>query len=274
MVAIAVILSAVVGAFVLEIGDQQETAPVSSITVDQESNMYVFGNDNTNIGPKTGVPWDGAAAHAKLNDISFTHAGGDLLEKQNIRVRTSAGGKGSYALGAQNATEEANGVTYPARDTSSSDAVWNAKQIGANEQISSGDTATVNWYVSVQTIGTDMDNGPGGNGDNVARKLVNGAEVCAWTSATTVASSASDPHAASDLGDPIHFGIQGIDKVGIPDRTTCDIQDGEGPVHKYSRPAQEDSSAFGVLTTGDDVRVVWEASSGGKSQELRSYKIE
>jgi flagellin-like protein len=61
MVAITVILAAVIGAFVLEIGDQQETAPSTSFDTEQQLEFYY--NDNK----------------GNLTVVEISHAGGDVL---------------------------------------------------------------------------------------------------------------------------------------------------------------------------------------------------
>jgi flagellin-like protein len=49
MVAITVILAAVIGAFVLEIGDQQETAPNASFTFNENVRTFSDGSNKANI---------------------------------------------------------------------------------------------------------------------------------------------------------------------------------------------------------------------------------
>jgi FlaG/FlaF family flagellin (archaellin) len=71
MVAITVILAAVIGAFVLEIGDQQETAPNMSFDTDQR---LLFYEDN-------------AGDNANLTTVSITHAGGDVAMVENNRIK-------------------------------------------------------------------------------------------------------------------------------------------------------------------------------------------
>jgi flagellin-like protein len=74
MVAITVILAAVIGAFVLEIGDQQETAPSTSFDSEQQVKFYE------------------AQEKANLTTVSVTHAGGDVLDisKTNIKIEGNA----------------------------------------------------------------------------------------------------------------------------------------------------------------------------------------
>jgi FlaG/FlaF family flagellin (archaellin) len=69
MVAITVILAAVIGAFVLEIGDQQETAPSTSFDSDQSVQFY----------------WGGKKAN--LTTVDITHAGGNVLDIDQVDVK-------------------------------------------------------------------------------------------------------------------------------------------------------------------------------------------
>ena len=73
MVAITVILAAVIGAFVLEIGDQQETAPSSSFDTEEEvSSVYKDGGTYIN--------------QYNLTHVSVAHAGGDTLAISQTQV--------------------------------------------------------------------------------------------------------------------------------------------------------------------------------------------
>jgi flagellin-like protein len=73
MVAITVILAAVIGAFVLEIGDQQETAPNASFDTEQEETYFC---------DSYGSP----VQHHKRNltTVTAAHAGGDTIDYRNL----------------------------------------------------------------------------------------------------------------------------------------------------------------------------------------------
>lgn len=73
MVAITVILAAVIGAFVLEIGDQQETAPSTSFDTDQ-SPVY-YENSNTE--------------NSNLTTVEITHAGGTNLDVSQNQIKVN-----------------------------------------------------------------------------------------------------------------------------------------------------------------------------------------
>jgi hypothetical protein len=71
MVAITVILAAVIGAFVLEIGDQQETAPNTSFDSDQRAVLV--------------DSWD-QSRQQNLSEVRVTHAGGDVLDVTQTQI--------------------------------------------------------------------------------------------------------------------------------------------------------------------------------------------
>jgi flagellin-like protein len=72
MVAITVILAAVIGAFVLEIGDQQETAPNTSFDSEQYEWFHNQQYDKS--------------SQFNLTRVRITHAGGDKIDYRNHRV--------------------------------------------------------------------------------------------------------------------------------------------------------------------------------------------
>jgi FlaG/FlaF family flagellin (archaellin) len=74
MVAITVILAAVIGAFVLEIGDQQETAPSTSFSSEQSTKLYTSG---ACCNPIT----------ANLTTVELSHAGGETISITNVAVK-------------------------------------------------------------------------------------------------------------------------------------------------------------------------------------------
>jgi FlaG/FlaF family flagellin (archaellin) len=71
MVAITVILAAVIGAFVLEIGDQQETAPSTSFDSDQR--MVYYADDNGDS--------------SNLTTVAISHAGGSVVDLTSADIK-------------------------------------------------------------------------------------------------------------------------------------------------------------------------------------------
>jgi hypothetical protein len=67
-----VILAAVIGAFVLEIGDQQQTAPSASFSFDQDVRYYNDSTDNTN-----------------LTTLEISHAGGQTIAISQLNVKVN-----------------------------------------------------------------------------------------------------------------------------------------------------------------------------------------
>jgi flagellin-like protein len=82
MVAITVILAAVIGAFVLEIGDQQETAPNTSFDSEQYTEYYCSWNAGDS---KCGY-------QANLTTLEIAHAGGDTLDVSQMEVKVEGNG--------------------------------------------------------------------------------------------------------------------------------------------------------------------------------------
>jgi FlaG/FlaF family flagellin (archaellin) len=91
MVAITVILAAVIGAFVLEIGDQQETAPNTSFDSEERS-IYVWG-DNFGLN---------------LSEVELAHAGGDVLSVSQTDIVVAGN---DSAWGFMDKGDRANGDT-------------------------------------------------------------------------------------------------------------------------------------------------------------------
>jgi flagellin-like protein len=79
MVAITVILAAVIGAFVLEIGDQQETAPNTSFDSEQTQKFYNDGNIAPCSSPDSHGCFNGSEVH-------ISHAGGSIIEVDQTQI--------------------------------------------------------------------------------------------------------------------------------------------------------------------------------------------
>jgi flagellin-like protein len=80
MVAITVILAAVIGAFVLEIGDQQETAPSTSFSTEQYRVLSCWNYYNGGANDKI---------RQNFTVAEVDHSGGDVLEFRNTYVRVN-----------------------------------------------------------------------------------------------------------------------------------------------------------------------------------------
>jgi hypothetical protein len=76
MVAITVILAAVIGAFVLEIGDQQETAPSTSFDSSEYDYLYDADPSNPQLGPN-------------MTMAEFSHAGGEVIDRRQVQSKVN-----------------------------------------------------------------------------------------------------------------------------------------------------------------------------------------
>jgi len=95
MVAITVILAAVIGTFVLGLGDQvQNTTPQASFGFSQESTTFQ--------GPDTGT--DGTPDISTVKTVSITHQSGDTISESNIKIKV----EGQPAYGLDNVDDSTN----------------------------------------------------------------------------------------------------------------------------------------------------------------------
>jgi flagellin-like protein len=198
MVAITVILAAVIGAFVISIGDRQETAPNTSFSSEQSVQYYTDGNANSN-----------------LTRVRIVHAGGTTLDvdQNDVKVEGNASWWG-VARRIDGDMDEA--VPQPNLITT----------LGTNDPVefTSGEA----WSV---LAGND---GAAPSDENVEGTVDYSFEYASNTEGVYLDTDGTNDD-ASDTGDT-------------------------GPL--------------ATLENGDDVNVVWRASSGGKSQVLFEYSVQ
>jgi hypothetical protein len=194
MVAITVILAAVIGAFVLEIGDQQETAP------------------STSFDSEESVTYDqlaGKAFQLNYTQVDISHAGGDVLDIRQFDVshegNTSVWGRECRDCAGVAGNTDAERLE-PAPDI--------RETLGSNEQAVFKSGQTLNIVVS----------------EGVKDEYV-----------------LNDVYRAAAFG--TGFGMY---------------------------PSNPNIAPFSVthLKSGDRISVVWEASSGGKTQQLFRYTVQ
>jgi FlaG/FlaF family flagellin (archaellin) len=204
MVAITVILAAVIGAFVLEIGDQQETAPNTSFDSSQQMRFVADSSDKRN-----------------LTQVGITHAGGDTLGISNNRIKVN-GNASWWGIASEGTTSNGYVDAEIQPDTS--------ETAGSNEEVSftSGET----WSIVA------------GNNDNAVS------------------------HENFDTTIDYAFDFDNNNQ-----ETYLEIDDNDGDEDQdaddfaWNGPLSE-------LETGDNVNVVWTASSGGKTQTLFKYTVQ
>jgi flagellin-like protein len=235
MVAITVILAAVIGAFVLEIGDQQETAPSTSFDT-QEGSVFV----------QTNPPQDTWGNTYNLTRVSLTVAGGDNLDISQTQI-SLAGNQSVWAREGGRTASGPGGTHY---------GPWDGAQqmepqpnvcetLGTNQAVkwSSGETNYV-----LAAGGEHINLKKGAKPKIPADTRLRGGMVSADGSVRP----------ACDW--------QGIN-IDYPENEWYLLLDTNGnKIGQYS---------FGkVPMSGDRVSVVWQASSGGKSQRLQSYTVQ
>jgi flagellin-like protein len=219
MVAITVILAAVIGAFVLEIGDQQETAPNTSFSTEQERITMCWY-------------WNGGGELRIRNEtrVTFSHAGGDVLSISNTHAR--ANGK---------------------------EMIFQIRDLRNNGCAASPDT-------DVPIIDT-MPNLHRVAGTNERAIFQSGQK---WEAITAGATDGGDPVTREDA---TNWGCYNLWAFGTSD------QDGD-PYNIYAKPTSGCGGGIDVLddheviSTDDDMTIVWKSSSGGKTQTLFRYTVQ
>ncbi|WP_276258095.1 type IV pilin N-terminal domain-containing protein [Haloglomus litoreum] len=156
MVAITVILAAVIGTFVLGLGDQvSNTSPQASFTFDQES---VSGYDNDNTNPLT------------LKEVTVTHDGGDKISESQLSIKVNGnpavditqqgsgaaddsaapfGGSGDVSAGTSVKVDAIYTGNSFSGDTGAGTITYGSSSINGNfEQLESDDELRVTWQSS------------------------------------------------------------------------------------------------------------------------------
>jgi flagellin-like protein len=214
MVAITVILAAVIGAFVLEIGDQQETAPNTSFDSEQYTKYYE-AMTNSNTADRT---------DANLTTVDISHAGGSVLEISQIYVNVN--GNESTWQYEQEIVNSGNGY----------DAVTPVPNVfpsfGSNDAVTFTSGETWSPYLNDNSAFSRENmvapsEGPGGGGT----------------------------HYCVNYKEPPN--------IGTLAGTNCKTNGANGG-----------AGSIDPLETDDDITVVWEAGSGGKTQTLFRYTVQ
>jgi flagellin-like protein len=140
MVAITVILAAVIGAFVLQLNQNEDTAPQSSINADQERTV-VWG-----VG-SPGSPGDSSPVnYGQQDEVILRHKGGDAMQRQDIQIRAEVTRNGSdiqgYGIGYQNVTQNGANTTVP---TNLTQPLWNDIE---KQKIRTPAQVSVNHYIT------------------------------------------------------------------------------------------------------------------------------
>jgi flagellin-like protein len=244
MVAITVILAAVIGAFVLEIGDQQETAPNTSFDTEQAVQIVSTGyDDETYAGcaPNT----DETAECGNLSTVEISHAGGDTIDLRNVRLSV-----------------DGNQSVYAPSKFGRSPATWHKpvpqpdvrNYIGSNRRvaISSGQSWNAVFYCGTVCQESDIDDYPNSRyvGGGYA---VPAHEDIPWSDLPMGPNNEAifQVKSYSDM-EGYAWIPQSLDSSGDPDRI----------------------GALDPLYGDETVQVVWTSSSGGKTQTLMKTEVQ
>jgi flagellin-like protein len=236
MVAITVILAAVIGAFVLEIGDQQETAPTTSFTVEESVNNY----KSRDLDPSDNC-YNGCDTNLTQVDISF--AGGETMTITETDIKINGN---SSAYGDPRDTEAyADSTTHWKKaDPTVVPQPNKFEKRGTNEkqEFGAGERFQVISYGGFRI-------------EQVDRKYMDEGAQLRW--------------ALRDYGDNYCD-----DEHAGPNNQYSNTAKPYNPT-PYLRPTNSKLNGFCTkdLDASDQVSIVWNSQSGGKTQTLYKYNV-
>jgi len=228
MVAITVILAAVIGAFVLEIGDQQETAPNTSF--DSEEMTKTLTPPFNAAEPSKPMTW---------RAVELNHAGGGVIDYKDLNVKV-----------------EGNESTYNMEFVQNEGGSDWAHPYGGGDDVEIHPTLPITQPTVVAAVQNTC-------------PTVN--EVCEMASGESIrvmfygqVSYESAFSKSNDDQDRAEFGVwaSGSDPAS-QNITSVRFNCGSGCGHTLQNIQQ-----------GDSTRLVWTASSGGKTQTLFKYEVQ
>jgi FlaG/FlaF family flagellin (archaellin) len=214
MVAISVILAAVVGAFVLEVGDQEEAPPTATFSFDQEVRYYNYTGPDTN-----------------LTTVAVSHSGGDTLAISQVNIKVN----GNRSVWGPIGKTDSQGDLYrPMPDH------FEAATTNQPVTIESGDQWTINSY-------------RGWPDERVKKKEI------------------VPPYYGQYVeGSKTGYTFKGCAAHGVKDYV-------EDPsvrlAEKFGGGTVTNLLCTDRLSTGDELRAVWQSSSGGETQTLTKYRV-
>jgi flagellin-like protein len=226
MVAITVILAAVIGAFVLEIGDQQETAPNTSFDTEQTT-KYVehYCPDHR---------------RQNMTMVTASHAGGNTIDYRNLHVKAKGSEMVFELIDANNGCGTPSGSSSP--DIAPAPDLRETQGTNEPVEMESGQS----WdLITAGTVRKDT---------NKMKQPVTREAATKYTDYGMLIPYSSNFEEGKD-GNPVQV-------MATPNQFS---QDG---------PTGYDLYTYEVLNPGDDVQVVWKASSGGKTQTLFRYTVQ
>lgn len=237
MVAISVILAAVVGAFVLEVGDQQEAAPNASFETEEKVKTFKGLEDGEN-------PLCKGHCETNLTQVNIHHSGGETIGLRRVDINVD-GNESIYG----------NPAGYEEYSTSDPSLVPQPnilKTFGNNERfnIESGESFEVVGYGGLLPENIEPDEVDVKDGQKLRRAIRDGGGAGDWYCKEEHTGPATSGSAVGYTNGP-------------PYNPT---------ILTYYNDLRGNCSDD--LDEGNTVAIVWTASSGGKSQVLQKYEVQ
>jgi flagellin-like protein len=259
MVAITVILAAVIGAFVLNLNQQQDEPPQAQIDTKQELNDVHTVKDLSTPRGKV---------YPDQTSVTVRHRGGEAMEYDDIKVRVVAdwdnGTANGYAMGIRNGSRGAS--AYGGWNLDSSTVASNLDQ---DPEIESPGKVTYFFYVTEKIACEDSDTCPYVyHGGRSTRILPNEAYLV-WTTWSPDDANCQLKRWGDvpDDGSERIVGNQGGNLQLTSDRGDTICPNGR------KRISINGPDAGDKLEVDDTLRVVWEPDGSDQSQELASHTV-
>jgi flagellin-like protein len=231
MVAITVILAAVIGAFVLEIGDQQETAPSSSFDTSQYDYTYDIKGNPPNIGPNMTI-------------AEFTHAGGEVVDRTQVQSKVNGNPTTFTGFRRKGGPDDVYSPFPAIQKTRADNAVrqYQSKEPRDDEWTSGEGFELWSYGFAARTSPLDT-----------YEKSYAGLYECIGSQ-----TDSNNRYQYADYKNGGSWRNIDYEQIAVAD----------------SGNVNECHHANYLLQQGDDVTVVWTASSGGKTQTLFKYTVQ
>jgi len=240
MVAITVILAAVIGAFVLQLNQSQDTAPQASLDTEQSRDLLNLTSDSVGgTSCCTDARVDGLNIVA--NGVIFTHSGGEQLQQQTIEIRVIAQSGSETGTGGGLGLDNSSAGIEP---------LWNDVR---ERTIRSPDSVTTYWFLSEESSPSAM------NTADADTRVIEGDDVCYLD---TEAVGPGDDTTAEDIREGTIVLRPREDDTPSDDRGPCSAGD-----------ARIDWPHAGYLVADDTVQVVWSPPDSDQSSVIRTYTV-
>lgn len=235
MVAIAVILAAVIGAFVLELGNRNDSAPQTAFTTIESVRTYK--------GLSTDTHCNANGCETNLTQVSVRHAGGETIEIDRLHIAVD-GNRSTY--GDPVRVNHYSGSYSVSNDPALVPTPNHFRTRGTNEQLTAGSGTTWN----VVAFG-------GVHPENIYSDKLGLGQTIHWPIRD------DGDHYCTESHTGVYSSGAYVDHTGAPYNPTINLY--------YNNPAN--GACADDLDAENTLSILWQSQSGGRSSLLQERKI-